>query len=91
MIYYGDYLSQSLIIGSNLLLLPFILIYLKTLRDIGCLVRFITMVSMVQLLEFGLLPTISGYISYIYAGANEILGGDVVTTEKRKNKSSIIV
>ncbi|MFM5140812.1 O-unit flippase-like protein [Aeromonas rivipollensis] len=84
------YLSQFLTIGSNLLLLPFILIYLSA-EDIGVWYVFITMVSLVQLLEFGLLPTISRYISYIYAGANEILEGDVVTTEAEKINHKLLI
>ena len=65
------YLSQFFNIASNILLLPFILIYLSS-EEIGIWYVFITIISFIQLLEFGFLPTISRYISYIYSGASSI-------------------
>lgn len=66
------YLSQILNMASSLLLLPFILHFLSQ-EDIGIWYVFITIVGLIQLLEFGFLPTISRYISYVYAGADDIL------------------
>lgn len=65
------YLSQFLSVCSSLLMLPFILYYLNS-EDVGVWYVFITMIGLVQLLEFGFLPTISRYVSYIYSGATDI-------------------
>lgn len=79
------YLSQILNMASSLILLPFILYFLNQ-EDVGVWYVFITFIGLVQLLEFGFLPTISRYISYVFAGANDIsdknipdseVGGDV--------------
>lgn len=77
------YLSQILNISSSLILLPFILIYLNS-EDIGVWYVFITMIGLIQLLEFGFLPTTSRYISYIYSGAKDIIGSDVITSDEDK-------
>lgn len=65
------YLSQFLNIASSLLLLPFVLIYLSN-NELGLWYVFTAMAGMIQLLEFGLLPTISRFISYVYSGAKDI-------------------
>lgn len=74
------YLSQFLNIGSNLLVLPFILMYLSP-EDIGIWYVFIAMVGLIQLLEFGFLPTISRYISYIYSGAKRISENEIAPSD----------
>lgn len=65
------YLSQLLNIASSLLLLPFIL-YFLTEEDVGLWYVFVSMISFIQLLEFGFLPTVSRYISYAFSGAQDI-------------------
>ncbi|MGI9875670.1 O-unit flippase-like protein [Vibrio chagasii] len=65
------YLSQALNMASSLMLLPFIL-YFLTQEDVGVWYVFITFIGLIQLLEFGFLPTISRYISYVFSGADEI-------------------
>ncbi|MFM4774589.1 O-unit flippase-like protein [Aeromonas veronii] len=65
------YLSQFFNMASSLLLLPFILHFLNT-EDIGLWYVFVSIVSFIQLLEFGFLPTISRYISYVFSGAQNI-------------------
>lgn len=65
------YLSQILNMASSLLLLPFILYFLDQ-ENVGVWYVFITIIGLIQLLEFGFLPTISRYISYVYAGADHI-------------------
>ncbi|HCR2012775.1 TPA: hypothetical protein ONC52_004666, partial [Enterobacter asburiae] len=65
------YLSQFLSIASSLLLLPFILRYLGQ-EEIGLWYVFVALAGLVQLLEFGLLPTVSRFISYVYSGAKDI-------------------
>jgi len=70
------YFSQGFTISSNLVLLPFIFIYLST-EDIGIWYVFITIVGLVQLLEFGFLPTMSRYISYVFSGAKDITADSI--------------
>ncbi len=65
------YLSQILNMASGLLLLPFVLYFLSQ-EDVGVWYVFITFIGLIQLLEFGFLPTISRYISYVFAGADDI-------------------
>ena len=65
------YMSQFFSVASSLILIPFVFKYLPT-EDVGVWYVFITIVALVQLLEFGFLPTISRYISYVYAGAKTI-------------------
>jgi O-antigen/teichoic acid export membrane protein len=65
------YISQFLSIASSLLLLPFILRYLGQ-EEIGLWYVFVALAGLVQLLEFGLLPTVSRFISYVYSGAKDI-------------------
>lgn len=78
------YLSQFLNIAMNIILLPFIFIYLNT-EDIGVWYVFITIISLVQMLECGFLPTISRYISYVYSGVSDILNDSVI-----KEKNNIV-
>lgn len=75
------YLSQFLNIASNLLLLPFILRCLSQ-EEIGLWYVFVAMAGLIQLLEFGLLPTISRFISYVYSGASQIIYNKVPECNK---------
>ncbi|MEJ9283664.1 O66 family O-antigen flippase [Escherichia coli] len=70
------YLSQFLNISSSLLLLPFILKCLNE-EEIGLWYVFVAMAGIIQLLEFGLLPTISRFISYVYSGALNLEYGKI--------------
>ncbi|MBB1400984.1 O-unit flippase-like protein [Pseudoalteromonas sp. SG45-1] len=65
------YLSQFFNMASSLLLLPFIL-YFMTTEDVGLWYVFVSIIGLIQLLEFGFLPTVSRYISYVYSGAQNI-------------------
>lgn len=65
------YISQFLNIASSLLLLPFVLIYLSK-EELGLWYVFTAMAGLIQLLEFGLLPTVSRFVSYVYSGATNI-------------------
>lgn len=65
------YLSQFFNMASSLLLLPFIL-YFMTTEDVGLWYVFVSIIGLIQLLEFGFLPTVSRYIAYVYSGAQNI-------------------
>ncbi|MDC7714633.1 O-unit flippase-like protein [Vogesella sp. LYT5W] len=72
------YCAQFLNIGSGLILLPLMLHFLGS-NDLGLWYSFLAITSLVQLLEFGLQPTITRYISYIFAGAQNINAGEMPT------------
>ncbi|MDN3632435.1 O-unit flippase-like protein [Vibrio lentus] len=66
------YLAQFLNIGSGIIILP-VAIKLLSAEDMGLWYLFMAIAGFVQLLEFGIQPTISRMTSYIYAGALELL------------------
>ncbi|EKO3487348.1 hypothetical protein M3924_002989 [Vibrio fluvialis] len=70
-IFWG-YVSQVFGVGYGLILIPVILKFL-TPEEVGVWYLFSTFLMAAQLLEFGLKPTISRQLSYIYAGANRII------------------
>lgn len=65
------YLAQGLNVASGLIVLPIALHHLNT-SEMGLWIIFITLAGLFQLLELGLQPTISRYVSYAYAGAKNI-------------------
>ncbi|MEN5014986.1 O-unit flippase-like protein [Erwinia sp. Eh17-17] len=75
------YLSQFLNIASSLLLLPFVLKFLDK-EELGLWYVFIAMAGLIQLLEFGLLPSISRFVSYVYSGAKKINYNEIPQCEK---------
>lgn len=70
------YCAQFLNIGSGIILLPLMLHFFGS-NDLGLWYSFLAITSLVQLLEFGLQPTITRYISYIFAGAQSINAGEI--------------
>ncbi|WP_305814155.1 hypothetical protein [Photobacterium leiognathi] len=64
------YLSQILNMASSLLLLPFILYFLDQ-ENVGVWYVFITIIGLIQLLEFGFTNNLSLYLLF-YAGAEHI-------------------
>lgn len=65
------YFSKIFQMGSGLFLLPLILKKL-TSEEVGVWYIFLTITSLVNLLDFGLTPTITRNISYIFSGANNL-------------------
>jgi len=66
-----SYGAQLFIFGSNILILPIILRKL-TSQQLGIWYIFIALYSLVMLLDFGLLPTISRNMTYILSGAKKL-------------------
>lgn len=62
------YLAQLLNIGSGLILLPFVMLYLS-IEQVGLWFVFITLGAFAYLLEFGFQPTVSRNTTYVFAGA----------------------
>lgn len=65
------YVSLFLVQGINIILLPFILIYL-TNKELGLWYTFTSMYGLALLIDFGFQATISRNISYIWSGAKNI-------------------
>lgn len=66
------YLAQFLNIGSGLILVP-LLVHFMSEDDVGMWFVFLTLASLIQLLELGFQPTLARAISYIYAGARSLV------------------
>jgi O-antigen/teichoic acid export membrane protein len=75
------YFAQSLNIGAGLLLLPIILHELNN-AQVGLWFVFITISSLGQLIEFGLQPTISRNVTYIYSGVNYLVKSGLAPINK---------
>lgn len=73
------YSAQLLNIGVGILLLPILVVTLKS-EELGLWYVFMAMVSLAQLLEFGFQPTIARQAAYIYNGATEIKRSGLPTT-----------
>ncbi len=64
--------AQGLSVAAGLILLPAALRYLPN-EQLGLWFVFITLSSLVQLLELGFQPTISRNVAYVYAGAQQLV------------------
>lgn len=73
------YSAQLLNIGVGILLLPILVVTLKS-EELGLWYVFMAMASLAQLLEFGFQPTIARQAAYIYNGATEIKRSGLPTT-----------
>lgn len=67
-----SYLSQIFQIGASLFILPIILKKLSS-EEIGIWYIFISFSALINLLDFGLAPTFSRNISYIFSGAQKLV------------------
>jgi O-antigen/teichoic acid export membrane protein len=65
---YAGYFSQA---ASNIILLPFILKFLQPV-ELGLWYTFVSVGTLVNLLDFGFLPTIMRNVSYCWSGAAEL-------------------
>ncbi|GAE31354.1 O-unit flippase-like protein [Halalkalibacter hemicellulosilyticus] len=74
-----SYISLFLFNGINVLLLPFILAYLSS-SEIGLWYTFTAVAGLVILLDFGFMTTLSRNVTYVWAGAD-----DIVSSEFKKN------
>lgn len=83
------YISFILVQGVNVLLLPFVLIYLND-KELGLWYTFTSIYGLAMLIDFGLQATISRNISYIWSGAGEIKAvGHDSNKENDKNHQEI--
>jgi O-antigen/teichoic acid export membrane protein len=65
------YSASILNVGAGIVLLPIILRYLQV-EDVGLWFVFLTLASLVQLLEMGYQQTITRNVAYVYAGAQDL-------------------
>jgi O-antigen/teichoic acid export membrane protein len=65
------YVAQFMNLAGGLLLLPVLLLRLSP-QEVGLWFVFLTMVSLAQLIELGLQPTLARNAAYVYAGASDL-------------------
>src|SRR5699024_139051 len=65
------YIGLILVQGINIILLPFILMFL-TDKELGLWYTFSSLYSLVMLIDFGFQATISRNVSYIWSGSESI-------------------
>jgi len=65
------YISLFLVQGINVILLPFILVFLSE-KELGLWYTFTSLYGLAMLIDFGFQATISRNISYIWSGAENI-------------------
>lgn len=89
--YIWGYISQCLNIGINLLLLPFMVIYLDA-PTLGLWFNFAAIGSLVMLLDFGFSITMSRNVSYAWNGATSILkeGHHINKSNTEPNKDLLV-
>lgn len=78
-----SYLSQIFQIGASLFILPIILKKLSS-EEIGIWYIFMSFSALINLLDFGLAPTFSRNISYIFSGVQNLVkeGTDIECSDK---------
>ncbi|SON58000.1 hypothetical protein HDIA_4459 [Hartmannibacter diazotrophicus] len=74
--------SQILQMGSGLIILPIVIATLAP-HEVGFWYVFMTIQSMVYLLDFGFVPTISRNFNYIFAGA-DVIHSDRLPTQTKQ-------
>lgn len=65
------YLAQLMSLAGGILLLP-VLILRLTPEEVGLWFVFLTMVSLAQIIELGLQPTLARSAAYVYAGVDDL-------------------
>ena len=66
-----SFMAYGLSIGSNILILPFILFYLPS-DEVGLWFTFLSIAMLANLVDFGISPSILRNTSYIWSGAKEL-------------------
>lgn len=88
--YIWGYISQSLNIGINLLLLPFMVIYLNNI-SLGLWFNFASIGSLVMLLDFGFSITMARNVSYAWNGATTLLNvGTNINSKKSEPNMELL-
>lgn len=76
------YLSHFLNISIGILILPLVLKYFDS-EGISLWFSFITLASLVQMLELGLLPTLTRHVAYILSGVDNINYNELPSSKGR--------
>lgn len=77
-----SFFAYGLSIGSNILVLPFILFFLP-LNEVGLWFTFLSIAMLANLVDFGLSPSILRNTSYIWSGAEEIKSKGITSSFKK--------
>lgn len=65
------YLAQLMNLAGGILLLPLLVLHLSS-EEVGLWFVFLTMVSLAQLIELGLQPTLARSAAYVYSGVDDL-------------------
>lgn len=65
------YLAQLMSLAGGILLLPLLVLHLSS-EEVGLWFVFLTMVSLAQLIELGLQPTLARSAAYVYSGVDDL-------------------
>ncbi|MDH6373272.1 O-antigen/teichoic acid export membrane protein [Paenibacillus sp. PastF-3] len=76
-----NYIGVFLTLGSNFLLLPFIIYFLDE-NSLGLWYIFLSIGGLVVLFDFGFNPTLARNVAYCWSGSKELSKVDVVFSEK---------
>lgn len=76
-----NYIGTALSLGSNFLLLPFIVYYLNG-ETLGLWYVFLSIGGIVALFDFGFNPTLSRNVAYCWSGAQKLSMTDAIFTKK---------
>lgn len=80
-----SYLSLFLLNGINIILLPFILMYLSP-AEVGLWYTFTAVSGIVVLLDFGFMTTLSRNVTYVWSGAKEIYSSNITINTERSDR-----
>ena len=73
------YIAQLMNLAGGILLLPLLVMRL-TPEEVGLWFVFLTMVSLAQIIELGLQPTLARSAAYVYSGADDLRSTGLVST-----------
>ena len=77
-----NYIGTVISLGSNFILLPFILYFLDS-NSLGIWYVFLSIGGIVILFDFGFSPTMARNIAYCWSGANQLIKTNVVFIENQ--------
>jgi O-antigen/teichoic acid export membrane protein len=78
-----NYVGTILSLGSNFIILPFIIFFLDS-ESLGLWYVFLSLGAIVVLFDFGFNPTLARNIAYCWSGANQLSKIDVIHTDKKQ-------
>lgn len=84
-----NYIGTALNLGFSFLLLPFMMRYLDA-DSLGLWYVFVSIGSIVTILDFGFGPTISRNVAYVWSGARKLKAEDAVISQNDKIDTGLL-